>query len=261
MSTLVQRTALVLGGSKGLGFGVAEALSKQGHVVGLVGREPETLAAAVERVRDGGGEVHGFSADLGDDASVSAMLLEAAEKLGHVDVVLLNGGGPPPFPAAQFEEDIWRYQFGAMVTNQIKIATHFLGGMRAQGFGRILIVSSTSLREPIPELTASNALRAALAGWAKTLAGEVATDGVTVNLLLPGRFATERTEKFDAMDATERGVDQSVIAAESQAEIPIKRYGTPTEFGAVAAFLASEGGSYITGVALPVDGGLSRSML
>jgi 3-oxoacyl-[acyl-carrier protein] reductase len=259
--TQAGRTALILGGSKGLGFGVAEALAAQGATVGMVGRDAATLASAEALIAAKGGKGLSFSANLGDDESVETMLLDVGQRLGRPDIILLNGGGPPPFPASQFDAKVWRDQFNAMVSNQIKIAARFLPGMRTRGFGRILIVSSTSAREPIPGLTASNALRAALAGWAKTLAGEVAADGVTVNLLLPGRFATERTESFDAMDAADRGVDPSVIAAESQAAIPIKRYGTAREFGAVAAFLASDAGAYVTGVALPVDGGLSRAML
>lgn len=254
---LTGRTALVLGGSKGLGFGVAEALARQGAAVVLVGRDPGALAAAQQRL----GKIDTLTADLSSDGSVDELLLKLDRRAAKIDIVLLNGGGPPPFKASEANVGVWRAQFSAMLLSQIRIATHVLPAMRAQSWGRIIAVASTSIREPIPGLTASNALRAALAGWAKTLASEVAADGVTVNLLLPGRFATERTEKFDAMDAADRGVAPAVIAAESQAEIPIKRYGTAQEFGAVAAFLAGDGGAYITGVALPVDGGLSRSLL
>lgn len=143
----------------------------------------------------------------------------------------------------------------------MRIAHRLLPPMRARGFGRIIAVASTSIREPIPGLTASNALRSALAGWMKTLAGEVAAEGVTVNMLLPGRLATDRTLSFDRMDAEAEGVSVETIAARSQVEIPVGRYGTPVEFGAAAAFLASRQAAYITGIALPVDGGLSRSML
>jgi 3-oxoacyl-[acyl-carrier protein] reductase len=257
---LAGRTALVLGGSKGLGLGVAEALARKGAAVMLVGRDLGALEAAQKRLLASGGKVEIVTADLASDDHVDELLQAVDRQAARIDIVLLNGGGPPPFKASEANVGVWREQFGAMVLNQIRIATHFLPAMRAQRWGRIIAVSSTSIREPIAGLTASNALRAALAGWAKTLAGEVAADGVTVNLLLPGRFATERTEKFDAMDAADRSVAPAVIAAESQAEIPIRRYGTAAEFGAVAAFLASDGGSYVTGVALPVDGGLSRSL-
>ncbi|NOV21241.1 SDR family oxidoreductase [Ensifer adhaerens] len=262
MSTAnVKKTALVLGGSKGLGFGVAEALADKGVDVALVGRDEATLRAAEAKLEGKPGVAVSFSCDLLEKKGVSELLGWVDRHMGKVDILLLNGGGPPPFPASKFEEEIWLQQFGAMFLNQVRIASHFLPGMRARKFGRIVAVSSTSVKEPISGLTASNALRSALAGWAKTLSLEVAADGVTVNVVLPGRFATERTVYFDTMDAADRGVDPSVIAGESQAEIPIGRYGTHEEFGAVVAFLASDEARYVTGVAMPVDGGLSRSML
>jgi 3-oxoacyl-[acyl-carrier protein] reductase len=256
-----RRTALLLGGSKGLGLGVAEALVQQGVNVALVGRDETALQAAEQRFEGQPGSVMSFHCDLLDKDSVSRMIREVDERVDAVDIVLLNGGGPPPFAASHFDESTWQTQFGAMFINQVRVATHYLPAMRKRGFGRIIAVSSTSIREPIPGLAASNALRSALAGWAKTLASEVAKDGVTVNVVLPGRFATERTARLDGLDALDRGVDPGVIAFESQREIPLGRYGTPQEFGAVVSFLATQGASYITGVALPVDGGLSRSML
>lgn len=256
-----KRTALVLGGSRGLGFGAALALAENGVDVALVGREEATLRAAEAKLEGKPGVAMSLPCDLSEKESVSELLAQVDRHMGHVDILLLNGGGPPPFPASKFEEEIWLQQFATMFLNQVRIASHFLPGMRTRRFGRIVAVSSTSVREPIPGLTASNALRSALAGWAKTLSLEVAADGITVNVVLPGRFATERTVYLDAMDAADRGVDPSVIAGESQAEIPIGRYGTPEEFGAVVAFLASDKACYVTGVAMPVDGGLSRSML
>lgn len=255
------RTALLLGGSKGLGLGVAEALVQRGVHVALVGRDTAALQAAAEQLAAYPGSVTLFACDLQDSDSVSRLLADVSQRLNTVDIILLNGGGPPPFAASHYDETLWQTQFTAMFLSQIRIVSHFLPAMRQRGFGRVLAVSSTSIREPIADLTASNALRSALAAWAKTLATEVARDGVTVNVVLPGRFATERTTRLDAMDAEDRGVDSAVIAAESQQQIPLGRYGTAQEFGAVVAFLASEEASYITGVALPVDGGLSRSML
>ncbi|MER9415687.1 SDR family oxidoreductase [Mesorhizobium sp. M0306] len=222
-TNLVGRRALVLGGGKGLGFGVAEALAAKGAEIILVGRGEETLDAARRAIEAAGHICSTFSADLSDHDSVSRLIHAVEDEHQRIDIVLLNGGGPPPFAASVFDASVWEKQFTSMVLSQMRIAS--------------------------------------LAGWAKTLAGEVAADGVTINLLLPGRFATDRTKQFDAMDAADRGVDAAVVAAESQAEIPAKRYGTPAEFGAVAALLASDAAAYVTGVALPVDGGLSRGML
>lgn len=256
-----RKTALLLGGAKGLGLGVAEALVKQDVNAILGGRDEDALLSAKTYLSEYAVDVATVVCDLSEGTSVAAMIKAVDELAESVDIVLLNGGGPPPLLASDFDANIWRTQFMSLFLAQTKVATHFLSGMRRRGFGRILAVSSTSIREPIPGLAASNALRSALAGWAKTLATEVAADGVTVNLILPGRFATERTARLDRLDAEEQGLDPAVIAARSQREIPIGRYGTPQEFGEVVAFLASDQARYVTGVALPVDGGLSRSMI
>lgn len=257
----VKRTALLLGSSKGLGLGVAEAMVRRGVDVILVGRDETALQAAKHNLRRQPGTATSIVCDLLDPESVSRLITTVDERTGGIDILLLNGGGPPPFMASQFDDTFWQAQFGVMFLRKVEIATHFLPTMREKRFGRIIAVSSTSIREPIPGLAASNALRSALAGWAKTLATEVAEDGVTVNVVMPGRFATARTTRLDALDAADRGVDARVIAAESQREIPIRRYGTPQEFGEVVAFLASDEASYVTGIAMPVDGGLSRAML
>lgn len=255
------KRALVLGGNKGLGRGVASALAENGAIVAIAGRDDAALNAAASALRVHSPRSFALNADLADPVALAAMLDRVDEAMGGIDILLLNGGGPPPFPAASLNIVQWRTQFEAMFLSGVRIAAHFLPGMRERHWGRILVVSSTSVREPIAGLTASNALRAAVAGWAKSLAGEVAADGITVNLLLAGRLATARTDTLDRMDAEAGGVDVAVIAAESQADVPVGRYGTADEFGAVAAFLASEKASYVTGAAIPVDGGLSHAII
>ncbi|WFU47837.1 SDR family oxidoreductase [Sinorhizobium terangae] len=252
------KRALVLGGSKGLGRGIAEALAAEGVAVALTGRDEEAAGKVAAEI---GSTAAGFSLDLTKPETIDVFLDRLAAKFGLVDILVLNGGGPPPTRAADIDADFWRTQFEATVLAGMRITHRLLPAMRERRFGRIIAVASTSIREPIPGLTASNALRSALAGWMKTLAGEVAADGVTVNMLLPGRLATDRTLSFDRMDAESEGVTVETVAARSQSEIPIGRYGTPAEFGAAAAFLASRQAAYVTGIALPVDGGLSRSML
>lgn len=252
----MSRAALVLGGSSGLGLATAQALARDGVRVGLVGRSAEKLDRAGSKLPG----VATFSADLDDPSAARRLCDEVAATLGQVDILVLNGGGPPPSAASDFRPADWIAAFNAQLLNQVAIACELLPGMRARGWGRIIVISSTSLREPIPELVASNAFRPALGGWAKTLAAEVAPEGVTVNLLLAGRIATGRTRALDRMDATARGVTEEDIAAASQAEVPMRRYGRPEEFAAVAAFLASDAASYITGTAIPVDGGLSRGL-
>ncbi|WP_429810954.1 SDR family oxidoreductase [Ensifer sp. B1-9] len=252
------KRALVLGGSRGLGRGIAEALTNEGVAVALTGRD---AASAAKVASDIGPSARGYALDLSKSEMLDDLLDRLEADFGAIDILVLNGGGPPPSAASTIEPEFWRAQFETMVLAGMRITGRLLPHMREQQFGRIIAVASTSIREPIVGLTASNALRSAVAGWLKTLAGEVAADGVTVNLLLPGRLATDRTLSFDRMDAESEGVDIATVAARSQREIPLGRYGTPAEFGAAAAFLASRQASYVTGVALPVDGGLSRSML
>jgi 3-oxoacyl-[acyl-carrier protein] reductase len=255
------KRALVLGGNKGLGRAVAKALAENGAHVAIVGRDEVALLATVGELRTHSPASFSIGADLADPAAVVAMLDRVDREFGAIDILLLNGGGPPPWPASLANAGQWREQFEAMFLSGVQIATHFLPEMRRNRWGRILVVASTSVREPIMGLTASNALRAAVAGWAKSLAGEVAADGVTVNLLLAGRLATARTSRLDRLDAEARGVDVSVIAAESASQVPVGRYGTAEEFGSLAAYLASVHAAYITGTAIPVDGGLSRAMI
>ncbi|KQX54241.1 MULTISPECIES: SDR family oxidoreductase [unclassified Ensifer] len=252
------KRALVLGGSKGLGRGIAEALAGEGVIVALTGRDATSAAKVAGDISP---SARGYALDLSKPESLDGLLDQLEADFGAIDILVLNGGGPPPSPASVIEPDFWRAQFETMVLAGMRIAGRLLPGMRERQFGRIIAVASTSIREPIVGLTASNALRSAVAGWLKTLAGEVAADGVTVNLLLPGRLATDRTLSFDRMDAESEGLDIETVAARSQRDIPIGRYGTPAEFGAATAFLAGRQASYITGVALPIDGGLSRSML
>jgi 3-oxoacyl-[acyl-carrier protein] reductase len=252
------KRALVLGGSKGLGHGIVEALAAEGAVVALTGRDQAKAAQSAAQIGD---STKGFALDLADADAIDPFLDLLARDFGQIDILVLNGGGPPPSLAAEIDPAFWRAQFDTMVLAGMRITNRLLPPMRQNGWGRIMAVASTSIREPIPGLTASNALRSAVAGWLKTLAGEVAGEGVTVNMLLPGRLATDRTLSFDRMDAESEGLDIETVAARSQSDIPVGRYGTPAEFGAAAAFLASRQAGYITGVALPIDGGLSRAML
>ncbi|OBZ97005.1 3-oxoacyl-ACP reductase [Pararhizobium polonicum] len=252
------KQALVLGGSKGLGRGIAEALAAEGVGVILTGRDQATAERSAAQIGD---SAKGLALDLADAGGIDPFLDQLASGFGAIDILVLNGGGPPPSLAAEIDPAFWRAQFDTMVLAGMRITNRLLPTMRQRGWGRIMAVASTSIREPIPGLTASNALRSAVAGWMKTLAREVAADGVTVNMLLPGRLATDRTLSFDRMDAESEGLSLETVAARSQSDIPIGRYGTPAEFGAAAAFLASRQAAYITGVALPIDGGLSHSML
>jgi 3-oxoacyl-[acyl-carrier protein] reductase len=173
---------------------------------------------------------------------------------------VLNTGGPPPGSAAGTADAVWSQQFEAMFLSAIRLTRLALPGMRQRGFGRILAVVSSGVIQPIPNLGISNALRAALVGWAKTLAGEVAGDGVTVNCIAPGRIATDRVAELDQGRAKREGIDIGQVEKESRAAIPAGRYGDAAEFASVAAFLASPRASYMTGGVIRVDGGMIRSV-
>jgi 3-oxoacyl-[acyl-carrier protein] reductase len=254
------RKALVCGASKGLGLAIAECLAAEGAAVGLVARSREKLSAAVKALEANGGKGLAIAGDLGKWEEVEAALDAMRRSLGEPDILVVNSGGPPPVDVTEIDAGLWRAQFEVMVLNQMRLAEAVLPAMRKNGFGRILAVSSTSIVEPFASLAISNSLRAALAGWLKTLASKVAADGVTVNLLLPGSFATERIEDLDRRAAEEQGVPLERIRQENRKDIPAGRYGEPREFGAIAAFLASPRAAYITGTAVRIDGGATRSL-
>lgn len=257
---LRDKKAIVCGASKGLGLAIAECLAVEGATVGLVARSRERLAAAVSRIEAHGGKGLGVAADLGQWKDVESALKTMCDTFGNPDILVINSGGPPPVDVTQIDADLWRTQFEVMVLNQMRLTEAVLPGMRKNSFGRILSVSSTSIVEPFAALAISNSLRGALAGWLKTLAGEVASDGVTVNLLLPGSFATERIEELDRRAAERQGMSVEEIRQVNMKDIPARRYGEPKEFGLLAAFLASPKASYITGAAIKMDGGATRSL-
>ncbi len=249
------KTAIVCGASQGLGFAIAKALAAEGCKVGMLARNAAKLDALAADFVAKGLAAQALPADMGDWASIEAALI----RFGKPDILVNNSGGPPPVDVTRVDPDLWRTQFETMVLNQMRLTEAVLPQMRANRFGRILSVASTSIVEPFPSLAISNSLRAALAGWMKTLAGQVAKDGVTVNMLLPGSFATERIDSLNAREAAARGIDVAQVVAESSAEIPVGRYGDPKEFGAVAAFLASPKASYVTGQMIRIDGGATKS--
>lgn len=253
---LTHRNALVCGASQGLGLAIAEALAEEGCHVGLLARNAAKLAQNVERLAARGLSAVALSADMGDWASIQ----KALAAFGVPDILVNNSGGPPPVDVTKVDAGLWRQQFETMVLNQMRLTEAVLPAMRGAGFGRILNVASTSIVEPIKGLAISNSLRAALANWMKTLATEVARDGVTINMLLPGSFATERIERMNASAASQRGVSIETVIADSSAAIPAGRYGDPKEFAAVAAFLASPRASYVTGQMIRIDGGATRSV-
>ncbi|HEY8565880.1 MAG TPA: SDR family oxidoreductase [Beijerinckiaceae bacterium] len=254
------KRALVLSSSRGLGRGVAESLAREGADVFMTARSAERLEAAVAEINARGqGRAHAHVADLKGNAE--SIVAAAMEHLGGIDILVANTGGPPARTAGGVKPEEWVPQFEAMVLPVLTAAGLVLPGMRERGFGRILVIASSGVIQPIPNLAMSNALRASIAGWAKTLSSEVAGDGVTVNLVLPGRIETDRTGELDAANAKAQGRSVEDIAATARANIPAGRYGRVEEFADTVCFLASQRASYITGTMVRVDGGATRSVV
>ncbi len=254
------KRALVLASSKGLGRAIAVRLAAEGAHVLLVGRSGDLLAAAVGEIADAGGRADHLVADLADPASAEAIVAAAGTRLGGVDILVNNTGGPPPGPVVDVAPEAWAQQFDVMVLRIFDITRRLLPAMRERGWGRVLTVASTGVLQPIPGLGMSNALRSAIVGWNKTVSNEVAADGVTANVLAPGRIATDRLHQLNAANAERQGVPVEEVVRTSLAQIPAGRFGTPEEFASVAAFLVSEAASYVTGSVIRCDGGAVKGV-
>ncbi|WP_233507463.1 SDR family oxidoreductase [Spongiactinospora gelatinilytica] len=253
---LTGRVALVCASTGGLGEATARALAAEGARVVVSGRRGE-------RAREIAAELPGaigVQADLLAEDGPERLHAAATEAFGPVEVLVLNGPGPKPGGAAGMSSDDVRQAVDALVLPQQRLVSLALPGMRARCWGRVLAIGSTGVAAPLANLALSNLGRAALAAYLKTLAAEVAADGVTVNLLLPGRIATDRVAELDAAAAGRTGMTREEVEARARQGIPIGRYGRPEEFGAVAAFLCGVPASYVTGTALRCDGGLVRTL-
>ncbi|AXC50178.1 SDR family NAD(P)-dependent oxidoreductase [Paracoccus suum] len=254
------RRALVLGSSQGLGAAIATALAQEGAIVTAAARNTDKIKDWAGNLTGGAaGNVQAAHVDLADVASVDA-LAESLLRSGGVDILVLNSGGPPPGEARSAARSDWTAQFEAMAANLFHLAGRLLPAMEVRKWGRIIVLGSSGIEQPIPRLALSNAIRASVLGWAKTLSAEVAANGVTVNVVLPGRIHTERVDQLDAATASRQQQPVEDVAAASRATIPAGRYGAPQEFADVVAFLASERASYVTGAKIRVDGGAIRSV-
>lgn len=243
------KMALVLGASKGLGRAIALSLAGEGADV-----------VTVARSADGPDGLMHIAADLDDPGAPDAIVAAVRAAGKTVDILVLNCGGPPTGTAAATTPADFAAVMPRMFAAQLALAQAFLPEMRARRFGRIIAVASTSLVTPIPGLVLSNAVRAMLASWMKTLAAEVAADGVTVNLLLPGQIATDRLASLYDGRAEASGLAREEITARAIAAIPARRLGRPEEFGDMAAFLASPRAGFVTGSAIRIDGGQTPTL-
>jgi 3-oxoacyl-[acyl-carrier protein] reductase len=249
------RVALVFGAGGGLGSAIALRLSQEGARVALIDRDANALDRTDALVKAAGGQSFPLVWDVSDLSGIESKLELVNRRIGPADILINNTGGPPPGPIAGVSNDVWDSHFKSMVLSVMAITDAVLPHMRRQNWGRIVTSASSGVIAPIPNLGVSNALRLALVGWSKTLAREIAKEGVTSNIIVPGRIATDRIRFLDEQKAKREGREISSVIGESTQSIPVGRYGEPSEYADAVAFLASDRASYITGSSLRVDGG------
>jgi 3-oxoacyl-[acyl-carrier protein] reductase len=258
---LKNKVALVAASSQGLGRAVAEELAAEGASLVLCSRSAERIAEAAASIADEtGAHVLGVPADVTFATDVKRVVESGVERFGRIDILVTNAGGPPAGRFDQLSVEQWEAATKLTLFSAVELARQVLPGMKSRGWGRILNITSISVKQPVENLLLSNSLRAAVTGFARTLANEVATDGITVNNILPGYTRTERVEELANMMAEKHGITAEEFKAKWEQEIPMRRLGHPREFAALAAFLVSERASYITGTSIPVDGGWIKSL-
>lgn len=254
---------MVGGASAGLGYATAEELAREGAVLVIGSRSSERISAAAERLRAAvpGARVTPVAADLSTEEGCAALIGAATAEHGGLDCLLLNSGGPRHGHALDAGDADWRVAFEQVVLTAVRQVRLAVPLMAERGGGRIVAVTSTSIRQPIPDLVLSNALRAAVVGFLKSLANEYAAANVLINCLAPGRFATERVVSADMARARRAGLEPEEEARRSMAQIPVGRYGDAPEFARVAAFLLSFANTYTTGTHVYCDGGQVRTTM
>lgn len=256
------KVALVAGASKGLGFAVARVLAAEGARVSIASRDEAAIRGAAARIeRETGSQAMATALDVRSADGIRAWVEASADRLGGLDALMTNSGGPPAGEALAFDDRAWQDAADLLLFSTLRTIRAAVPLMRQRGGGAILVSTSSSVKEPIPNLALSTVLRASVSALAKTLALELAPLKIRINQIIPGRIDTDRLRQLDEINARKQGVTPEAAKAKAIAAIPMSRYGDPDEFGRAGAFLLSDAASYMTGATVQVDGGLIRSVL
>ncbi len=255
------KVALVAGASRGLGFAVAEALAREGATVSISSTTQTSIDEAAARLASSGATVLATAVDVRNGDQIVAWSQKTIERFGGIDLLFTNGGGPPSGAAIAFDDAAWQNAVDLLLFSALRMVRAAVPSMKARGGGSILMSTSASVKEPIPNLGLSTVLRASVSALSKTLALELAPDRIRVNQIVPGRIDTDRVKSLDDIAAKKQGITAEQARTKAMAMIPMGRYGQPAEYGRVAAFILSDAGAYMTGSTVQVDGGLIRSVL
>ena len=252
------KVAMVAGASRGLGYAVAEALAREGAIVSISSSNQASIDEAAKKI---GGETIGRVVDVRNGDHIAAWATSTIERFGGVDLLFTNGGGPPAGAAVSFDDAAWQNAADLLLFSAIRMVRAAVPSMKQRGGGSILMSTSGSVKEPIPNLGLSTVLRASVSALSKTLALELAADRIRVNQIIPGRIDTDRVKHLDQLAGQKQGISADEAKKKSIAAIPAGRYGEAAEYGKVAAFLLSDAASYITGATVQVDGGQLKGVL
>ena len=256
------KVAMVAGASKGLGYATAKALAAEGAIVGIASRDKAAIEkAAADIARETGGIVIAAEADVRKANAITAWAASLEQSHGGIDLLYANSGGPPAGSALDFDDRGWQDAFELLLLSSIRLCRAAVPSMRRRGGGAIVVATSSSVKEPLPNLALSNVMRGGVSSLAKTLSLELAKDRIRVNQLMPGRIDTDRVRHLDEVNSKKAGISPEEQKQKALTAIPTGRYGNADEFGRAAAFLLSDAASYITGATLQVDGGLIKGVL
>ena len=259
---LKDRVAIVAAASQGLGKACALELAREGAKVVICARDAEAVAATAAEISAAtGGEVTWMAIDLTDPVQIRHLANETVRRYSRIDILVTNAGGPPPGYFDDLDDEAWLTAHQLTLMSAVRLIRAVLPAMRVQQWGRIVNVTSISVKQPIDNLVLSNVYRPGVVGLAKTLSAQVATDGITVNNVAPGHTRTARVVQLNKARAAREGKTVDEVLAETASSFPMQRMGEPEELAALVAFLASERASYITGTTIQVDGGAYRGLM